>query len=1116
MIVRNLLKLILLTITTAIFLFSCEKEIPDHLTIEERRWLNENSGKIRVAPDPAWPPYEYIDEEGKFQGITADTINLIAKKLKFSYRIIRAQTWEELQDMVKTGEAEILPGVSRSPQREKFLTFTTPFNVVKVVIITRKITGEKISLDNIGKRSLAVTAGYGIHHHLINNYSHLNIVPVSDVATGLGLVARGKIEAMAVNLATASYYIEKERYSNLTVAGSTDYTYSISIGSRKDLPILNSILQKGLDLISIEEREQIRRKWIKFAYPEEEIPIAGWFIFTLLLPFTLLLILVTRRYRIPLVYPAGILIFFVASILLLHSLVDRIHEEEKTTGDISSEVEKPPITVGALRSFLPVDGMDSEGNHIGISSGYLRVIAEKTRRRTKVLFYSSPKELKKALQLREIDLALSLPENSLDSNDFIKSLPYFTVQSGIVMREKSRSYTLEQLKGKRILIYHKHPLLPALTGRYGEIFTPAESRLQSLQSLSFLHADASIIEIPIALQLIEKEGLPMLKLASKIDEKYTLHIFSRKEYSWLIKAIDEILNNLSPGEKEAINSFWVKAQKRYDISLKPLLFPLVMLAVALLLLFVSILSWNRMLRRRVAKQTGELTETRDYLNAIFDSMPSVLVGVDAKGTVTHWNRAVEEITGVDESEALGKELYELSSIFYPYRETISSVLESGTPRILHREKFGKKGDQFRDVTLYPIRTEESKGVVLRMDDMTDVEKKEDELRQMQKMDTVGTLAGGIAHDFNNVLAGINGTLSLIKFRNSQGVEIAREEMEKYLSTMERSGERAKEMVQQLLSLSRKEKTPFRAINLHDIISAVMGICRNSFHKSIKLELPDPSIPAFVNGDPGQLEQAILNICVNASHAMTTMRGPEDKVGGILSISLESLFADPHFISIHPSASEKPYWNLSIKDTGVGIDRKIKQKIFDPFFTTKKKGKGTGLGLSMVYTIITSHDGFIDFYSEVGRGTSFHIYLPILEGSPERELKEEVAPPEMGEGLILVVDDEEIIRETAKAILEELGYRVIVAQDGVEGVEIFEKYRTEIDLILMDLVMPRMSGREAYLKIKVLKEDVKVILGSGFRRDREIEEILARGVKQFIQKPYTVRKLAAVVSQVMKS
>jgi len=318
------------------------------------------------------------------------------------------------------------------------------------------------------------------------------------------------------------------------------------------------------------------------------------------------------------------------------------------------------------------------------------------------------------------------------------------------------------------------------------------------------------------------------------------------------------------------------------------------------------------------------------------------------------------------------------------------------------------------------------------------------------------------------------------------------------------------MVQQLLALAHKENVSHTSVDLSIIIDHIKKICINTFDKSIEItiDIPEGNIPVYA--DATQLEQVLLNLCVNASHAMTFMRPKSEPHGGKLIISVEKITADKQFCSSRREAKEINYWKLSVGDSGVGIDINTLSKIFIPFFSTKEKGKGTGLGLAMVYNIVHQFDGFIEVYSEAGTGSTFNLYLPVLTSNDLTELKRKKFQLPKGEGVILVVDDEDLVRSTAKSILKKCGYTVITATDGVSGVEIYTERKDEIKAVLMDLVMPKKSGEKAFLDMKKINPEVKVLLSSGFRQDERVDLAFNYGISGFIQKPYTLEKLSQAI------
>ncbi len=515
---------------------------------------------------------------------------------------------------------------------------------------------------------------------------------------------------------------------------------------------------------------------------------------------------------------------------------------------------------------------------------------------------------------------------------------------------------------------------------------------------------------------------------------------------------------------------------------------------------------------------NELKAAEFFLNGVMESMPSILISIDQKGKVTHWNKSAVQLTGLELHEAIGKDLWEILPGFIPYKSVINEI--SRTKKIVqfYKESIKIKGSTlYFNMTIFPLLDSQSSKFVFMANNVTEIELKEMQLRQSQKMETVGTLAGGLAHDFNNVLGGIIGTISLYKYKISKKKKVNQAELEKYFNTIEESANRASDMVQHLLSLTRKQELSFVPTDLNDIIKRTVKICGNTFDKGIEINARYSKKAAMTNADPTQLEQCLLNLCINSAHAMTLMRKEGEKYGGSLNISLEPLETDKYFLQLHPEKEDaEDYWVISVQDNGVGMSPDIVTKIYDPFFTTKTDGKGTGLGLAMAYNIIKQHEGIIEVYSQEGIGTTFHIYLPVLKHQIEEKNHKPRERIHRGEGLILVVDDEEIMRQTAKSIMEECGYRVMLASNGEEAVELYQEHYRDITAVLLDMVMPKMSGKQAYIELSRIKKEVKVLLASGFKRDSRVESILELGVKGFIQKPYALVKLANSIHDVINA
>jgi two-component system, cell cycle sensor histidine kinase and response regulator CckA len=379
---------------------------------------------------------------------------------------------------------------------------------------------------------------------------------------------------------------------------------------------------------------------------------------------------------------------------------------------------------------------------------------------------------------------------------------------------------------------------------------------------------------------------------------------------------------------------------------------------------------------------------------------------------------------------------------------------------------------------------------------------EQQLIQAQKMEGLGTLAGGIAHDFNNILAIILGYASQLEARNSNPDQVTTA-----IRVIKDAVERGASLVQQLLASARQSEARLSSVDLNALVRDLEKMLRATFPKMIGFDVRlAPKFP-MVTADRSQIHQVLLNLAVNARDAMPN--------GGI--ITLETLLVPGKEIAgTFSGADAAHYACIRIGDNGSGMTEEVKEHIFEPFFTTKERAKGTGLGLSVVYGVVNNHRGFVDVQSEVGVGTVFSVYLPVSENA--EPAPEDVAPvtdrTNRASQTIMVVEDEEMLRDLAVHILSSEGYNVLTAKDGLEAVDVFAANRDEIGLVICDLGLPRLGGREVFLKMKEAKPSVRAIVASGYLEPTMRSEILKAGVIDTIQKPYDFRELVDKIHSVI--
>jgi PAS domain S-box-containing protein len=384
---------------------------------------------------------------------------------------------------------------------------------------------------------------------------------------------------------------------------------------------------------------------------------------------------------------------------------------------------------------------------------------------------------------------------------------------------------------------------------------------------------------------------------------------------------------------------------------------------------------------------------------------------------------------------------------------------------------------------------------------------EQQLRQSQKMEAVGRLAGGVAHDFNNLLQAIMGYTSLVLEELAPGSKTCEN-----LEEVNRAAEKATGLVRQLLSFSRRDTQKLEPLDMNDVVQGIMKLVRRILGEDVELLVsPGPNL-GMLYADRGQLEQVLMNLCVNARDAM-----PD---GGRILIETSNEHLDDAYCAVHADAHTGPYVSTSVSDTGSGMTREVIDHIFEPFFTTKDVGKGTGLGLATVYGIVRQHGGFISIYSEEGQGSCFRIYLPVTASESVKEESTRLwEPPPTGTETVLVAEDEPQIRILVEQVLTRAGYRVILARDGAEAIELFAAATEPIHIAVLDMVMPRMGGRMASQRIRELKPNLPILFASGYSPETFGGPAITNSITAMLQKPMvfsdmlrTIRKLLDARSQ----
>lgn len=494
-----------------------------------------------------------------------------------------------------------------------------------------------------------------------------------------------------------------------------------------------------------------------------------------------------------------------------------------------------------------------------------------------------------------------------------------------------------------------------------------------------------------------------------------------------------------------------------------------------------------------------LKQAKAFAEKLVESANAMIVVLDASGEIQVFNKAAEQITGYMRHELFGRNWFEVFVPMDKYPQILKAFqksMQNGMPRIFESPILTQSGEERYIAWRNTDLLEDSRivGSILYGVDISDRKQLEEQLLQSQKMEAIGQLAGGVAHDFNNMLSVILGYSELIKSKLPAENPLLKDVLE-----IEKAAIHSRDITRQLLAFSRKQIISPKTIDLNSLITQTQKTLSRLIGEDIHLRfLPGKNL-GEVRFDPSQMDQILVNLAVNARDAM-----PD---GGMLTIETANIYLDEDYCRLHIECRPGRYVLMMMSDDGIGMEKQVLSHIFEPFFTTKEVGKGTGLGLATVYGIVRQNGGYIEVYSELGQGTTFKIYIPRIMEKDEVREKSEEASLVSGSGTVLLVEDDDMVRRMTSAMLKKIGYNVVAAQTPMDALSFCEKEDVCIDILLTDVVMPEMSGKELRDKIKRILPNIKVLFMSGYTAD----VILHHGVMDdgvyFVQKPFSLNDLA---------
>jgi len=752
------------------------------------------------------------------------------------------------------------------------------------------------------------------------------------------------------------------------------------------------------------------------------------------------------------------------------------------------------LTVRGDYDYPPFEFINDQGLPDGFNVDIIRAVAEESG--LDIGISLGPwNEVRKQLENGEIDILMGMYNTGERDRLVDFSTPHLIVSYSLFVRNDSDIDSLPETLGRVIIVQENdlgHDF--ALTNRLTDSLLVKESIVDALTSLSGGQGDCALVSRLQGLVIVSEHGLTNLR-ATGPHIMQVGYCFAVQEGNYaLVSILNEGLSTLRVnGVYDEIYYSWFGIQGvQPQATVSKLARNAVAVTAALLFLLLLFFVWTWSLNRKVRGRTKELAEARNHITNIINSMPSVIIGLDAENRITLWNKAAEDETGYTVLQAMGKSLDEVYGSIMHEITMLASEPDEIKTRLSHL-----RGENSAEIiSLFPLKNGSARGAVVRIDDITRRYNMEKELSQVHKMESIGQLAGGIAHDFNNMLAGILGAADILSERVSEANK-------PLLGIILNSAERASDLTRKLLAFSRKGKITSTPVDVHSAIENAVFILRNTLNKNVAIEVNAQAKHFIVTGDDSQLQNIFLNLGINSGQAMEN--------GGIVSIKTQNrhLSSDDAGAQNQFKLQEGSYIEIIVSDNGPGIDPSVIPRIFEPYFTTKHTGKGTGLGLASVYGSVLDHHGSIRVSSRIGIGTSFVIQLPVTDEPVLRDTHSALTLP--GAGTVLLVDDEELIRVILRELLETLNYRVICARDGREALELFQKHSCDITVVLLDMIMPGMNGKEVFLNLRKIDSEAKIIISSGFSSKEDLSDILEDGRTAFIRKPYRSAELSRVLA-----
>ncbi len=810
-------------------------------------------------------------------------------------------------------------------------------------------------------------------------------------------------------------------------------------------------------------------------------------------------------------------------------VVDRVSAEG--TAVRLTEAEKvwlkkhPVIRLAPDPEFKPIEFFDENNNYKGIGADYAALVAEKLGITIEVVQCKSWDEVLERAKRREVDILNTVVRSPQREEYLVFPEPYLKIPSVIIVRKTvTQELTLEMLKGMHIVMVSGYGYVDLIRNKYPDIQIDLVTDLKAaLRKVSFSIADAFVGDLATASFYIELEKITNLKLAGETEPPNISGFAVRSDWPELCSILEKGVAQISEDERKKIYQKWIHLGSSPGFSKEEFRNMLLFVFAVVSTIVIVFLLWTRTLNRKVQKRTEalqrEIAERKQVEQAYLKSEKRF---VDLAENSTDWlwefdehevftyasPRIVdllgylpEEIIGQSAFDPMaGEEAQKVAEEFYRFKEK--------------REPFAHLLNVNRHKNGHEVIIESSGVPIIDSDgtfrgyrgidrDITERKKLEEELRQAHKMEAIGTMAGGIAHDFNNILVAIIGYAELAKMDSSKSSEVTT-----HIDEVLRAGLRAKGLVKQILTFSRKSHDDNQPIAPHYVIREALTLIRASLPATIEIVEDLGRNSGLILANSTNIHQIVVNLCTNAQHAMNNDEGT-------ITVTLKRVELTQSDLSSEGKLTPGHYVELVVSDTGCGMSKRIIERIFEPYFTTREVEKGSGMWLAVVHGIVKNCDGFIKVDSLPGQGTDFKVYFPVHHGAIFNErLDDDDTPLPQGSETILLVDDEEAVVSLCTMILEREGYTVTPFSSSLKTLEVFQENPHDFDLVITDQTMPDLRGVELVKHMREVRADIPIILCTGYSASISEEKAFELGIEKFMAKPLNRKSLLLAVREVL--